>query len=1020
MIVIKLVLGSLGLMAIANSQVHISPEGDDGNPGTAEKPLATMARAVAMVTGKGTPQTIVLHEGTYREALMLKDGKAPPSLLITAAPGKDGGYERAILEQGHTIKDAEAVDGASGVYRVRSPETFNSYRCRRSMWEADSRVRYRRVADVRAVAAYPASYRFEDDGYLYFHTSDDRPPKEDEIGYQISDCGWSIWWDNVTVRGLEFRNGNGLGVVGRNDTIEDCRAWNIDRIAFYVSALAKDAKVLRCTGHDLGAGVKNEGTNTTVEGCRFFRKHDAFESHLVTQDAAGIQFYHPARRGLIRDNLTVGFRLGVFCKGTREPILVESNTSVNGSSYGIGFVHWRPGSVVRNNIASGHHAPYIISGFLSYGRSGRFRDNLLWDAQNWEEVRHCFTIPQSVGSGQGVIMADPRFAAPKQDDFRLLPDSPALRGKRTLGAFGRVPDNWKDTQPPNLVLTADKPAVILGQKVELYFERDHWQPGGGTMELRETTFESHAGNTWLVPEPEVKLLLTANDNATAAVEMKLRVGEGAWGGPQPFAAEVEAAMPEGQTEVVYSVQVSDEAGNWSEPAMLRAFNVTQTPELLDKPTVYVNRHGFVVAFRSKAPCTAKLEWGETADYGQAADRPAEVIQRWSAGDGGEWTEKRTGPRQDHQLAVLSPRVAAGKTYHYRLVLDDGVGHVTRTEDAVITIERPPRTIHLSPSGKDIEGAGAEGAPWRSLQFAVDRALPGDRILLSDGIYIEPAQMLRGGIEGAPLTIEAANRWGAVLDGGKRQRRLLTLHEAPYVVLRGLEVRWFEWCGMQITHSPNVALENCAFWNNHLVKGRRSGSGFYARRSPGLTLRGNVLYYMNEGFCLVDCPRFHLEQNTAVSMLHRGCRLVFSTRDSTFVNNCFTFTGNDHLQACESAADWETFTCDYNNFAAKVRSVAPRRPAPEVDIKPWGGNHWAKQSKGVNNLRLMGEGGKQLHCFSLAEWQEKTGKDQHSIYKRPLYVDPFKRNWHLQPDSPNIGAGKDGSTIGALGVAGPKE
>ena len=1001
---------AVALAALVHADVHVSPKGDEEGSGRGEQPVATVARAVALVTGKGTPQTIVLHEGVYREALILKEGKAPPSLLITAAPRKGGGYESVVIDQGHTVEGAEAIAGMSGVYRVKSPKTFNSYRCRRSMWEADTRVRYRRVADVRAVAAYPASYRFEDDGYLYFHTSDGRPPGEHRIGYQISDSGWSVWWDNATVRGLEFRNGNGLGVVGKNDTVEECRAWNIDRIAFYVSSLAKDAKILRCTGRDLGSGVKSEGTDTTVEGCRFFRKRDAFESHLVTQDAAGIQFYHPSRRGLIRGNLTVGFRLGIFCKGVYENVVIENNTSVDGESIGIGIVHWRPGSTIRNNVASGHHTPYIVSA----SPAGIFRDNLLWDVTHWENVRECFTLPQSVGSGQGVIMADPRFAAPEQDDFRLLPDSPALRGKRTLGAFGRVPGDWRDTQPPTLALTAAKPAVILGQRVEHYFERDHWQPGGGSMELRETTFEPDESNTWLVPEPKVKLLLTAHDNATGAVKVKLRIGEAVWGEPQAFKPEIEAAMPDGQTEVVFAAQVSDQAGNWSAPATLRVFNVTRPPELVGKPTVYVNRHGFVVAFRSKAPCTAKLEWGQTADYGQTAERPAAVMQRWSAGDGGEWTEKRTGPRQGHQLAVLSPPVEAGKTYHYRLVLDDGVGHVTRTDGAVIEMEGPPRTIRLSPSGKDVEGPASEGSPWQSLQFAVDRVLPGDRILLGDGVYTEPTRLPRGGVEGAPITIEAAHRGKAVLDGGKRQRRLLTLHETPYVVLRGLEIRWFEWCGMQITHSPNVTIENCAFWNNHLVKGRRTGSGFYARRSPGLTLRGNVFYYMNESFCLVDCPRFHIEHNTAVSMLHRGCRLVFSTRDSTFINNCFTFTGNDHLQAYESSQDWETFTCDYNNFAAKVRSVAPRRPAPEVDIKPWSGSYWAKQSKGVNNLRLMGQNGRQLHCFSLKEWQEKTGKDTHSIYKRPLYVDPVKRNWHLQPDSPNIGAGKDSATIGALG------
>ena len=865
MIVRNVAFGSLVLSALVRADIHLSPKGDDGSPGSGEKPIATMARAVTMVSGKETPQTIILQAGVYREQLILNEGKAPPSLLITAAPGKGGGYERVVIEQGHTVEGAEAVDGARGVYRVKAPKAFNSYQSRRSMWETDSRVRYRRVADLRAVAAYPASYRFEDDGYLYLHTSDDRPPGEHEIGYQISDSGWSVWWDNVTVRGIEFRNGSGLGIVGKNDTVEDCRAWNIDRITFYVSALASGAKILRCTGRDLGAGVKNEGTDTTVEGCRFFRKHDAFESHLVTQDAAGIQFYHPARRGLIRGNLTVGFRLGVFCKGVYENVVIENNTSVDGESIGIGITHWRPGSTVRNNIVSGHHTPYIVSA----SPTGIFRDNLLWDVTHWENARECFTLPQSVGGGQGVIMADPRFAAPEQDDFRLLADSPALRGKDGLGAFGRVPDGWKDTQPPRLSLAAAKPAVILGRKVETYFERDHWQPGGGTMELHETVFEPDADNTWLAPEAKVKLQLSARDNASEPAKMKLRIGENAWGEAQVFEPEIEVVMPEGQTEVVFAVQVSDQAGNWSQPSALRAFNVTQPPELVGKPMAYANRHGFVLAFRTGVPCTAELEWGETADYGRSAERPAEVMQRWDAGDGGEWTEKRSGPRQDHQLAVLSPQVEAGKAYHYRLVLDDGVGHVTRTDDSVITIEGPPRTTHLSPDGEDVEGAGAGGSPWRSLPFAADRALPGDRILLRDGVYPEPARLARGGVEGAPITIEAASQRKAVLDGGKRSRRLLTLHETPHVVLRGLEIRWFEWCGMQITHSPNVAIENCTFWNNHLIKGRRTGSGFYARRSPGLMLRGNVFYYMNESFCLVDSPRFHLEHNTAVSRLYRS-------------------------------------------------------------------------------------------------------------------------------------------------------
>ena len=35
---------------------------------------------------------------------------------------------------------------------------------------------------------------------------------------------------------------------------------------------------------------------------------------------------------------------------------------------------------------------------------------------------------------------------------------------------------------------------------------------------------------------------------------------------------------------------------------------------------------------------------------------------------------------------------------------------------------------------------------------------------------------------------------------------------------------------------------------------------------------------------------------------------------------------------------------------------------------------------------------------------------------PLYLDAENRDFRLQPDRPNIGAGKDGATIGALGPA----
>lgn len=1012
------------LLAVTTyADIHVSPTGDDTAAGSAAAPVATLARAAELVTGKTEPQTIIIHEGTYTDGVTLRqDAAAPPQLLITAAPREGGGYAEVIFDGGHHVKEAEAVEGMPGVYRTKYHENFNSYQSRRTMWEADSRVRYRGVADVRAVGAWPSSYRFADDGYVYFHTSDGRPPSEHDVGYDISDDGISVWWDNVTVQGLKVRNGMGVGAVGNNITIRDCDSWNNDHIAFSVSSLASDAKVINCSGRDVGAGVKSNGVNTLVEGCTFYRIHDAFESHLVTQDASGVQFYHPAKGGAIRNNLLVGFHTGVFVKGVYEAVVIEGNTAVGGDSYGIGVVHWRDGTTMRNNIVSDYHGAYFIGATLQSDHgflpTGVFRDNLFWNIEHWENVKQCMILPQAAGSGQGIIMADPRFASPADDDYRLQSDSPALAstsGAAYMGARGKVGDGWTDTQPPQVKLTAAKPATLLGRTVEKYFEQDHWHENPAARELRETVYEPLGDNVWLLPSRNVKLKLLVRDNASTPAQMKLRIGDGAWSEAKAFAPEVDVELPTGSARATIAVQVADAAGNWSQAAELQGYVTADAPQVDGDVATYANDHGFAVALTADIPCFAQMQWSLDETFGNTVEQAANNDFVWSAGDGGEWTTRRIGQRRDHHFAVVAPTVSTGQTVHYRFVLDDGLGHVTTTPAQTVTIKGAPRTLHVSTEGVDAEHADA---PLRTAQFAVNRALPGDRVILHDGVYTESATITHGGTADAPLIIEAQNKWGAAFDGGKHAGNLLEIYDSPYVELRGIEFRWWSYgYGVQMRDSPHVTIDQCKFWNNHLIKGRKTGVGFYARHCPDMTVTGSLFYFMNQAFCILDSPRFFMSQNTAASMLHRGCRIIFSCEGSTFINNSFTFTGNDHLQGLETQSSWASFTCDYNNFAAIIRERTLRRPEPEHDIERWSGSHWAKQSKGVNYINILDlpkDHPMNVRCFSLQEWQQISGKDAHSIYKRPMYVEPFAMDFRLRPDSPNIGAGKDGATIGALG------
>lgn len=49
-----------------------------------------------------------------------------------------------------------------------------------------------------------------------------------------------------------------------------------------------------------------------------------------------------------------------------------------------------------------------------------------------------------------------------------------------------------------------------------------------------------------------------------------------------------------------------------------------------------------------------------------------------------------------------------------------------------------------------------------------------------------------------------------------------------------------------------------------------------------------------------------------------------------------------------------------------------------------------------------------------KWRTFSGKDAHSIFADPKWVNPEGERFDIEKDSPNLGAGKDGVLIGAVG------
>jgi hypothetical protein len=812
--------------------IHVAMNGNDTNPGTTAELVATVRKAFELVWDKvenpdfigEEPSEIVIHQGVYPGDVSVGNnearlGGARPHLLIRAAQNPDGTFQQVIFDGGRKIGTAEPVPGKSGVFKVPGR---HSYHYRTHIWEADTRIRYTMVADLAAVERFPASF-WHSNSEVFFHTSDNQPPEAHDIGISRCSNGITLWRHNVTVRGLQFRNflawrwSCGVELRGANTTAEDCRVWNSVRgfqimftsftNAFGLWLEPEGTRIIRCRTDDCGGGVYSQGKRAVIEECRLYKIRDRFIVPCYPQDDTGIQFYSPADEGEMRRNMfatltnafglwCVGFCNGIFVKCKTSEFIVEHNTCLDGITFGMGCTSWHPKSICRYNIIA--EFSYPILGYDSLMPTNIVDWNCLWDSQD-QDMQKFLQAPRETGTGKHSIIADPRFAAPAPHlsvgvgDYRLLPDSPCanmLPEGKTCGALGPVSPDFEDVQPPKVEVTAahktkslvnevNSPAQRIASPVRTYLERDAWL--GDAPNLRRKHLEEEGGE-WVTSQDIVALEIRAYDYISQPTQMQIRIGDNAWSNPEPFQQQKKIQLPQDGQVTVVGVKVCDVAENWSEPISLMFRQADRGPQLKGAPVLYTNANGAVISFETETQCFAKVEFGEDKSYGTTFELPPNMQQKWVTSKGKSHVT--------NYAVLLTPLVKSGTTYHYRLILADENGNQTVTDDGLFTLKGEPKSYFVSPTGENVDGGGSPQKPWRTIQFAVDRALPGDRIILLPGLYPGESTLTHGGLEDAPITIEAQQPGTAILDGRSEANVCLHLEKAPHVVIKGLEVRWF--------------------------------------------------------------------------------------------------------------------------------------------------------------------------------------------------------------------------------------
>ena len=99
--ILTLSFASLLLTAGAADTYHVSPGGNDGNPGTREAPFATIAHAAERVK---PGDTVKIGPGLYREQITFrKSGKKDAPITFLGSRGKNGEYLSVVEAPGATL-----------------------------------------------------------------------------------------------------------------------------------------------------------------------------------------------------------------------------------------------------------------------------------------------------------------------------------------------------------------------------------------------------------------------------------------------------------------------------------------------------------------------------------------------------------------------------------------------------------------------------------------------------------------------------------------------------------------------------------------------------------------------------------------------------------------------------------------------------------------------------------------------------------------------------------------------------
>jgi hypothetical protein len=838
-------------------------------------------------------------------------------------------------------------------------------------------------------------------------------PAAGDLRMSVAGAGLKILRNNVRVSRLSFRGfaheadaaaivlGNASGpnaitnVVLDSITVDNCY---VGVMINYIAGVGV-VQVVNSTICNTIAGIYQTAGTMTVTNCFIgtVSQQDPFAFRAPLTAAAvqgGIVAYSQTTNGLIRGNIVTGHSQAIHVKTVEGGYFrIEHNTLIGDyavlaagqASLGVSFVRYgdygRTNAVIKNNLIDGFGDAY------GYDESPTFNAtvdrNLLWCIGTYgpqQQKQADFATAHGLGTSN--LVADPLLAGRYTGDYRPLPGSPArylADDGLPVGALPLLTTNDLATPPSLRIDIPYISGVQFGPSTAAVWNgRDLL---ASTYNLRGTTFTVNVFPYSVAPVTTTTVTVSTAGQSDVTVV-------------HPFVAVEHVTLPAAGGYVV-RLTVQNAAGGSSDGTWV---TVNRLPAKAPIPVsiVRANTQGFLVVAQNNEAASQYLQYrlqGQTT---------------WQRGASSAVTYGTDFP--DLRSAGLQPLVVTGLTpnavYQYQVVAtaDDNTLY---SAIGTVTTTGPALTTYISPSGADGLGRGTANAPLKTLQYALDLALPGDDLRLLPGTYYGGFILAHGGTSVAPITLEADQPGTVALNGNMENNCVLLLMNLTDVKIRGLAIQWAKTYGLCLNGCARVEASGNCFFDWYLpAYGCPSAYGLVLANSPGCSIHNNVLYKWWIDTAIQSSPNTSFYQNTAVAAAEAGLRVGFGSAAGSYIAMNSLNGSHDHgLDLCATPGELAQLSLDYNNYGTVFQSpgLADANTIITINGYPWFGG-----SRELAVWEPNPSTGVVKTYYSFAQWKADTGKDSHSIFADPAWVSPLQGDFRLLPGSPNLNLLDNGS------------